>query len=60
MRLIYAVLAIRIIRLVWFDLARSERLHRDDDEAFARSRDRVQLADALAARADLPTLASLR
>nr|WP_244625525.1 hypothetical protein [Methylobacterium mesophilicum] len=49
--LIYAFLAIRMIRLARFDLARSERLHRDGDEAFARSRERVRLADALAMRA---------
>ena len=53
MRLIYAFLAIRMIRLARFDLYRSERLYRDGDEAFERSRERVRLADALAARADL-------
>jgi len=53
MRLIYALLAIRMLRLARFDLARSERLNRDGDEAFARSRKRVQLADALVARARL-------
>jgi hypothetical protein len=60
MRLIYAFLAVRMIRLARFDLARSERLYRDGDEAFARSRERVRLADALAARADLPSRAALR
>lgn len=60
MRLIYAFLAIRMLRLARLDLARSERLHRDGDDAFARSRERVRIADALAARAGRPTLASLR
>jgi hypothetical protein len=59
MRLIYTFLAIRRIRLARFDLARSERLYRDGDEAFERSRERVRLADAFAARADLPSRASL-
>ena len=60
MRLIYAFLAIRMIRLARFDLARSERLHRDGDDAFERSRERVRLADALAARADLPSRAAIK
>jgi hypothetical protein len=58
MRLIYAWLAIRMPRLARFDLARSERLYRDGDEAFERSR--VRLAEALAARADLPPPAAMR
>ena len=53
MRLIYAFLAIRMLRLARFDLARSERLHRDGDDAFDRSRERVRLAEVLAARAEL-------
>ena len=60
MRLIYAFLAIRMLRLARFDLARSDRLHRDGDEAFARSRERVRLAEVLAARAELPSQAALR
>ena len=60
MRLIYGLLAIRMLRLARFDLARSERLHLDGDAAFERSRDRVRLAEALADRADLPSLASMR
>ena len=60
MRLIYTFLAVRMIRLARFDLARSERLYRDGDEAFERSRERVRLADALAVRAELPSRASLR
>ena len=51
MRLIYTFLAIRMIRLARFDLYRSERLHRDGDQAFERSRERVRLADGLVARA---------
>ena len=53
MRLIYTFLAIRMIRLARFDLYRSELLHRDGDEAFERSRERVRRADALVARAAL-------
>jgi hypothetical protein len=60
MRPIYAVLAIRMIRLARFDLARSERLSRDGDEAFERSRERMRLADAWAVRAEPPSRASLR
>ncbi|WP_267356479.1 MULTISPECIES: hypothetical protein [unclassified Methylobacterium] len=60
MRLIYTFLAIRMIRLARFDLYRSERLHRDGDEAFERSRERVRLADGLATRAGLPSRAALR
>jgi hypothetical protein len=60
MRLIYAFLAVRMLRLARFELARSERLHIDGDEAFARSRDRVRQAEALADRANLPSLASMR
>ncbi|MCJ2133313.1 hypothetical protein MKK69_04410 [Methylobacterium sp. J-026] len=59
MRLIYAFLAVRMLRLARFDLARSERLYHDGDEAFERSRDRVRQAEALADRADLPSLASM-
>jgi hypothetical protein len=58
MLLIYAFLAIRMIRLARFDLARSDMLYRNGDKAFARSRERVRLADALAARADLQSLES--
>ncbi|WP_345821016.1 hypothetical protein ABC766_02515 [Methylobacterium fujisawaense] len=53
MRLIYAFLAVRMLRLARFDLARSDMLHRSADEAFERSRDRVRLAEVLAARAEL-------
>jgi hypothetical protein len=60
MRVIYAFLAVRMLRLARFDLARSERLYLDGDEAFKRSRERVRLAEALAARADLPSLAAMR
>ncbi|WP_100793931.1 hypothetical protein [Methylobacterium oryzae] len=34
MRLIYAFLAVRMLRLARFDLARSDMLHRSADEAF--------------------------
>jgi len=60
MRVIYAFLAVRMLRLARFDLARSTMLYRDGDAAFAQSRDRVRRAEALAARADLPSLASMR
>jgi hypothetical protein len=60
MRVIHAFLAVRMLRLAHFDLARSEMLHQDGDAAFARSRHRVRQAEALAARADLPSLASMR
>lgn len=60
MRVIYAFLAVRMLRLARFDLARSDMLYRDGDAAFARSRDRVRRAEALAARADLPSLSSMR
>ena len=60
MRLIYAFLAVRMLRLARFDLARSERLYRDGDEAFERSRERVRIAEALAAQAILPSLAAIR
>ena len=60
MRLIYGLLAIRMIRLARLDLARSDMLYRDGDAAFSRSRDRVHQAEVLAARADLPALASMR
>ena len=60
MRLIYTFLAIRMIRLARFDLARSERPYRDGDEAFERSWERAQMADAPAARADLPSRSALR
>ena len=53
MRLFYAFFAIRLLQLARFDLARSERLHRDGDAAFGRSRERVRLAEVLAARAEL-------
>ena len=60
MRVIYAFLAVRMLRLAQFDLARSERLYRDGDDAFERSRERVRLAEALASRADLPSVAAMR
>ncbi|MDP4005339.1 hypothetical protein [Methylobacterium sp. NEAU K] len=60
MRLIYGFLAIRMIRLARYDLARSDMLYRNGDEAFERSRDRVRQAKAPADRADLPSLASMR
>jgi hypothetical protein len=50
LRLISTVLAVWMLRLARFDLARSERLHLDGDEAFGRSRERVRQAEALAAR----------
>lgn len=37
----------------------TKRLHRDGDEAFAPLRERVRLANALAARAKLPSRAAL-
>ena len=60
MRLIYAFLAIRMLRFARFDLARSERLHRDGDDAFERSRERVRLAEVLAARAELSSRTAVR
>ncbi len=60
MRVIYAFLAVRMLRLARFDLARSERLYRDGDDAFEQSRERVRQAEALADRADLPSLAAIR
>jgi hypothetical protein len=60
MRVIYAFLAVRMLRLARFDLARSDIPHRNGGEAFGRSRERVRLAEALAARADLPSLAAMR
>ena len=60
MRLIYAFLAIRMIRLARFDLSRHERLMADADAALSRSRDRVRIAESLAARADLPSLQARR
>ncbi|KAA0113525.1 hypothetical protein CIW48_29665 [Methylobacterium sp. P1-11] len=60
MRLIYAFLAVRMLRLARFDLARHDALIADADAALAQSRERVRLAEALAARADLPSLAAMR
>jgi hypothetical protein len=60
MRVIYAFLAVRMLRLARFDLFRHELLLADADAALARSRDRVRLAEALAVRADLPPRALLR
>ena len=60
MRVIYAFLAVQMLRLARFDLARSERLYRDGDDAFERSRERGRQAEALADRADLPSLAAIR
>jgi hypothetical protein len=60
MRVIYAFLAVRMLRLARFDLARHERLMADADAALARSRQRVRQAEALAARADPPSLAAMR
>ena len=60
MRLIYAFLAVRMLRLARFDLARFDMLYRSGDEAFERSRERVRIAEVLAARADLPSRALLR
>lgn len=50
MRLIYSFLAIRMIRLARFDVARSELLYADADAAFARAKQRARLADELAVR----------
>jgi hypothetical protein len=50
LRLISTVLAVWMLHLARFDLARSERLHLDGDEAFGRSRERVRQTEALAAR----------
>lgn len=60
MRLIYSLLAVAQVRLARPGLARSDLLMRDADAAFARSRWRVDLADALAARVGLPSRVSLR
>ena len=51
MRLILSILAVAQIRLARHDLMRSDLLLRDADEAFARSRRRVDLANSLARRA---------
>jgi hypothetical protein len=51
MRLIFSVLAIAQVRLARWELYRSDRLMSDADEAFARSRQRVDLANSLARRA---------
>ncbi|MGC5779851.1 hypothetical protein [Methylobacterium sp. NFXW15] len=51
MRLILSLLAVAQIRLARHDLARSDLLMREADEAFARSRRRVGLANDLARRA---------
>ncbi len=56
MRLIYTFLAIRMIRLARFDIARSERLTDDAQEAFARAGERARLADRLMVRAGLPVI----
>ncbi|MFC6791951.1 hypothetical protein ACFQE0_21555 [Methylobacterium komagatae] len=53
MRLILSLLAVAQIRLARHDLARSDLLMRDADEAFARSRRRVDLANDFARRAGL-------
>jgi hypothetical protein len=50
MRLIYAFLAMRMIRLARFDVARSELLYADAEAAFARAKGRARLADELALR----------
>jgi hypothetical protein len=60
MRVIYAFLAVRMLRLARPDLARHDMLIADADTALARSRQRVRQAEALAARADLPSLAAMR
>jgi hypothetical protein len=60
MRLIYAFLTVRMHRLGCLDLARSDMLMANADAALARSRQRVCLAEALAARADLPSVAAMR
>ncbi|MHB2208025.1 hypothetical protein [Methylobacterium sp. CM6257] len=60
MRVIYAFLTVRMLRLARFDLARSDILHRNGGEAFGRSQERVRLTEALAVRADLPSLAAMR
>jgi len=41
MRLIYAFLAMRMIRLARFDVARSELLYADAEAAFARAKGRA-------------------
>ena len=60
MRVIYALLAVGMLRLSRLSLAQSERLHLDGDRAFKRARKRLQQAEALAARADLPSAASVQ
>ncbi|MGH1588021.1 hypothetical protein ACRBEV_06285 [Methylobacterium phyllosphaerae] len=60
MRVIYAFLAVRMLRLARFDLFRHELLMADADAALAQSRQRMRLAETLAARADFPTRASLQ
>lgn len=51
MRLILSILAVAQIRLARHDLARSDMLMQDAEEAFARSKRRVDLANELARRA---------
>lgn len=60
MRLIYGLLAIRMLRLARFDLAQSDPLYRSGDEAFELSRERVRQTEVLAAQAELPSLTSMR
>ncbi|MGU3467692.1 hypothetical protein ACLBXO_22860 [Methylobacterium sp. C33D] len=55
-----AFLAVRMLRLARFDLARYEVLISDADANLAGSRDRVRVFEALAARAGLPTLSAMR
>jgi len=51
MRLIFSILAVAQVRLARWELYRSDRLMNDADAAFARSRQRVDLANSLARRA---------
>ncbi|WP_331316269.1 hypothetical protein [Methylobacterium mesophilicum] len=55
-----AFLAVRMLRLARFDLARYEVLSIDADAILAGSRDRGRVSEALAARAGLPTLSAMR
>lgn len=51
MRLILWLLAMREVRMAYFELARSEMLYDDAEAAFVRSRCRMEQADRYARRA---------
>ncbi|MCJ2025098.1 hypothetical protein [Methylobacterium sp. J-067] len=59
MRMIYALLALYHVRQARFEVARADMMLDGAEAAQARSRARIVLADAFAARADLPPFLSL-